>query len=48
MVLELHPLRFELQIWLSRLTWAPKQTHGDSSLQIQTGNFAKLITLWAP
>ena len=27
MALELHLLRFELQIWLSRLLWAPLQTH---------------------
>ena len=40
MVSELHPLRFELQIWLSRLLWAPKQIHGASSLKFQTGNFA--------
>ena len=40
MASELHPLRFELQIWLSRLLWAPKQTHGASSLKFQTGNFA--------
>ena len=36
MALELHPLRFELQIW----QWAPQQTHEASSLEIQTGNFA--------
>ena len=36
MASELHPLRFELQIW----QWAPQQTHEASSLEIQTGNFA--------
>ena len=40
MVLELHPLRFELQIWFSSLPLAPSQTHRASSLEIQTGNFA--------
>ena len=28
MASELHPLRFELEIWLSRLPWAPQQTDG--------------------
>ena len=37
MAVELHPLRFELQIWLSCLPWAPKQTHIASSLEIQMG-----------
>ena len=31
MASELHPLRFELKIWFSRLPWAPLQTHGASS-----------------
>ena len=45
MALELHPLRFELQIWFSHLLWALKQTHGASSLEIQTGNFADISDL---
>ena len=27
------------------LTWAPKQNHGASSLENQTGNFGKSVTL---
>ena len=42
MVSEFRPLRFELQ---SRLPRAPKQTNGASSLEIQTGNFAKSVSL---
>ena len=44
-VSELYLLKFELQIWLSRLLWALKQTHGASSLEIQTGNFADISDL---
>ena len=44
MASELHPLRFELQIW----QWAPQQTHGASSLEIQIGNFAKAVTTVGP
>ena len=48
MASELHPLRFELQIWLSRLPWAPWQTHGASSWEFQTGNFAVSYPIGAP
>jgi len=34
MALELHPLRFELQILLSSLPWASKQTYRVSTLEI--------------
>ena len=42
------PCSFELQVLLSCLPWAPKQTRRASSLEIQTGKFAKSVTLWAP
>ena len=45
MALEIHPLRFELQILLSSLPWTPKQTYRASALEIETGDFAELVTL---
>ena len=45
MASELHPLRFELQIWLSCFPWAPQQIHRASPLEIQTGNFAVIYPI---
>ena len=45
MVSELHPLRFELQIWLSCLPWASLQTLDLWRFKLE---ILLLVTLWAP